>query len=620
MPELCSGIFFVYYIHLLPIGFVIFTFMIIKRLLILIFIAFSCALQAQADLVAREYFKNGELEKALSSYKKLYSSNKRNSQYLFKIIKIEQQLELYKSAEERLLKAIQKRSAPNLLVELGHNYQLQKDSLNAKLFYDKAIKTIEQNANNAYSAGRAFQELNLLEQAAFCYTKAMEIKPELNFNLKLARIYGEQGKVEKMFSSYIDFAEENPTYLNNIKRYVSDFITQDGSNQNNVSLKRTLLKKIQLSPNVMWNKMLSWLFIQQKQYNRAFAQEKAIYKRQQESLNRMIELGQIAQNQKEFTNALSIFNYIVETSQDIDTKLDAHLKVIEIKTKTAKPEDYAEIKTYYDTLFKTFDKTPQTLDIQVSYGHFLAFYLNKPEDAISLLKKTLKYNVSKTVLAKVKLELGDILVLETKFNKALIYYTQVERNLKNSIQAQEARFRVAKASYYKGDFDWAESQLKILKSSTTHLTANDALDLKLLISDNRAEDSLQVALKKYAKADLLAFQNKNNKAISVLETILKDHKAEVIVPQTLFKQALLLEQKQEYTKAKANYQKIIKDHKDSILMDNALYNLAEISVSHLAEIEAAKKLYETLLFEHSDSIFAADARKKFRALRGDTLN
>ena len=301
-------------------------------------------------------------------------------------------------------------------------------------------------------------------------------------------------------------------------------------------------------------------------------------------------------------------------------KLAGHLKVLDIQTQIALPKAYPEIQDSYISILETYGKTPQTLELQINYAHFLAFYVNQKEDAITLLKDTLKYNISELDLASVKLELGDILVLEEKFNQALIYYTQIERNLKNSTVAQEARFRIAKASYYKGDFKWAESQLKILKSSTSQLTANDALDLKLLISDNRAEDSLQVALTKYAKADLLAYQNKTDDAINVLDTILEAHKTEVIIPQTLLKQAALFETKKDYQKAKANYQRIIDDFKDSILMDNALYNLAEILVNQLAQPEEAKKLYETILFEHADSIYAVEARKKFRALRGDAIN
>ena len=123
--------------------------------------------------------------------------------------------------------------------------------------------------------------------------------------------------------------------------------------------------------------------------------------------------------------------------------------------------------------------------MQIAYAHFLAFYLNKTQEANQFLEQSLKLPLNELQKAEVKLELGDILVLQEKFNQALIYYTQIQRNLKNSTISQEARFKVAKTSYYKGDFDWAESQLKILKSSTSQLIANDALDLKLLISDNK---------------------------------------------------------------------------------------------------------------------------------------
>jgi TolA-binding protein len=193
-------------------------------------------------------------------------------------------------------------------------------------------------------------------------------------------------------------------------------------------------------------------------------------------------------------------------------------------------------------------------------------------------------------------------------------------SLKNSTISQEARFKVAKTSYYKGDFDWAESQLKILKSSTSQLIANDALDLKLLISDNKFEDSLQIALKHYAKADLFAFQNKTDDAITLLDKILAEHKGESITDQALFKQAKLYEKKKQYNKAEANYQLIIKDYREDILADDAHYHLAELYNTHLAKPEDAKQLYEKIIYELEDSIYFIEARKKFRMLRGDSIN
>ena len=448
----------------------------------------------------------------------------------------------------------------------------------------------------------------------------MTLAPDLNFDMQLAQIYGEQGDIEKMFTAYVQFVKFNPSYLNNVKRVISDFIGENSINENNTILRKILLKKIQEEPDLLWNEMLSWLFIQQKDFRKAFMQEKAIFNRQPESLDRIEELASIAVNENEYEIATEIFHYLIATAQDIDTKLDAHYNLLQLELTYGKEADYDSIQKKFLTLFDKYGKFSQTLQLQIAYAHFLAFYRNQPEKATSFLKETLTLQLSTFQQAQVKLELGDILVLQEKFNEALIYYTQIQRNLKNSTISQDARFRVAKTSYYKGDFQWAESQLKILKSSTSQLIANDALDLKLLISDNKYDDSLQVALKLYAKADLLAFQNKDNEAIHLLDQILEKHKTETIIPQALLKQAQLFEKKGDFEKAEKNYNAIIKNYGESILTDDAIFSLAELYADKLAQPEKAKALYEQIIFNHADSIYFVDSRKKFRALRGDAIN
>ena len=590
------------------------------RLLFILCFVFSLNAFSQDDIVAREYFKNGEFEKALISYQKLYSKNLKNRNYLSNLVRTHQQLKQYKEAETLLLHYLDTVNYPPAIIELGYNYRLQNDTLNANINYQKALDEIDLKPIYAGMIGRAFENYSLLEKAIETYEKAMLAKPELNFNMQLARIYGEQGNIEKMFNSYINFSEFNDTYINTIKREFSTFISENKENENNIILRKILLKKIQTAPNLQWNDMLSWLFIQQKDYKKAFTQEKAIYKRQMESLDRVEELANIAYTQKQPEVAKEIFQFIVDNTQDIDIKINGHYNLLKIETEQASKKDYKAINERYLKLLETFGKTGRTIELQIAYGHFLAFYLEQTKEAIVFFKDSLKLEVGNYELAQIKMELGDILVLEEKFNEALIYYTQIQRALKNSTISQEARFKVAKTSYYKGDFKWAESQLKILKASTSQLTANDALDLKLLIGDNKGEDSLQTALKHYAKADLLAFQNKKDKSITVLNTILKEHKTEAIVAQTLLKQAQLFEEKAQFEKAIVNYERIILDFKEGILIDDAIYALAEIYAKKLAQPEKAKALYESIIFEHADSIYFVESRKKYRALRGDAIN
>ena len=590
------------------------------RYVLIICLLISSILYSQNPILADDYFEKGEYEKALFEYKKLYAESPSNITYINKIISTHQQLEQYDEAERFILELMNRINYPAFLVELGYNYQLNNHPEKAKEYYQKAILKIDEKTSHVFGIARSFQNHALLEQAVRAYEKASILNPDYNFSIQLAQIYGEQGNMEKMFQNYINFAESNPRALTDVKRALNDFITENSTSENNILFKKILLKKIQENPNILWNELLSWLFIQQKEYKKAFIQEKAIYKRHPESLNRIEEVALIATNDNELKIAREIFNFIIETSQDAQTKLKAYKSVIDIDIKESPKSGYSAIKTKFENLLKEFGNQPETLELQIAYAHFLAFYLNETQKAINFLEASLKLPLAAIEIAQIKLELGDILVLQEQFNKALIYYTQIQRNLKNSTISQLARFKVAKTSYYKGDFKWAESQLKILKASTSQLIANDALDLKLLISDNKYEESLQTALKLYAKADLLAFQNRNQDAIKILDKILDQHKTEPIVAQALYKQAQLFEMNLDIEKAKANYEVIIENYRESILIDDAKFHLAEIYEKQLNLPEKAKSLYEQIIFNHADSIYYVDARKRFRALRGDAIN
>ncbi|MBP0902663.1 tetratricopeptide repeat protein [Mariniflexile gromovii] len=590
------------------------------RILFVLCFLFTAQLFSQDDGIAREYYKNGDFEKALAEYKKLYAETPSNMTYINQLVSTYAQLEQYDEAEKFLKALIDRVQYPALFVELGYNYQLKNDLENANLNYKKALASIDTNPINVYTIARSFQSHSLNNEAIIAYEKAMILKPEYNFNLQLAQLYGEQGNIEKMFNSYVDFAQSNPFSLGNIKRAISDFISEDGENENNIIFRKILLKKVQQEPHVFWNELLSWLFIQQNDFKKAFAQEKAIFSRQPESLFRIEELADIAFSKNELETAKEIYTFITTTAQDLDILLEAHYNLIKLETKQSTKENYGTIDAKYQELFNKFGTFSQTLKLQIAYAHFLAFNKNEPKKASAFLEKTLELPLNDLQQAEVKLELGDILVLQEKFNDALIYYTQIQRNSKNSTISQEARYKVAKASYYKGDFKWAESQLKVLKASTSQLIANDALDLKLLISDNKYEDSTQTALKLYAKADLLSFQNKTDESITLLNKILNEHKTEPIIPQALFKQAQLFEEQAQFEKAEANYEIIIENYPDGVLVDDAFFHLAELYENQSNQPEKAKSLYEKIIFNHADSIYFVEARKRYRALRGDAIN
>ncbi|GGK39852.1 hypothetical protein GCM10007963_04930 [Lutibacter litoralis] len=565
------------------------------------------------------YLRNGEYEKAAAIYKTLHEKNPLNSSYLTNLVTSYQQLENFNEVASIINKQLEKRSDQYyLLVELGYNYQLQYKQDSATFFYEKALKSIEKSKNKGYLIGRSFQKNHLLDYALIAFKKSMEFNPNANFNLQIAAIYGEKADLENMFNTYLNLVETNLNYLPTAKTYIGRYITDDSENEANIFLRRLLIKKMQNNPQNSWNELLSWLYMQQKEYSKAFIQEKALFKRDASSLKGITDLGGIAFKDKNYTVSQECFKYILDNTTIVEEQLRAKLYLLQIAIKTDAEINSTEQK--FQELFSAYGKSQYTISIQLVYAEFLAFRKNEPEDAISLLKDALKLPISEFEKGSIKTKLADILVYTNKFSTALIYYTQVQNDLKSHTIGQTARFKIAQTSYFKGDFEWAQSQLKVLKNSTSQLIANDALDLNLLITDNVVKDSLKIALKTYAKADLLAFQNKNQAAIDTLQVLLNNFKGHSLEDEALFKQAQLLEKHGGFIKAESNYLQIIALNKDDILVDDAIYYVANLYLNQLENIEKAKEYYQTIIFEYPSSIYLVDARKKYRKLRGDVVN
>lgn len=489
----------------------------------------GCGLYAQSEQLAKNFFDQGEYEKALKIYQKLYEGNPANPVYFNGVVSANQQMENFEEAEKMLMERLS-RSAnnPSILIELGHNFELQNNEGKAKRFYDEALQAIESRPNYAYAIARGFEQYNLLDYAAKAYEWAMEKSVDRNYNLQLARIYGEQGKIEEMFSNYLDLIEDDMKFYGIANREFNRYISEDAQSEANIIFRKLLLKRLQEDPQLLYNEMLSWLFIQQKDFDKAFAQERAIFKRSENSLQGILNLAVLAREAEEFETAEEIIGYAIEESPSRTFNLQARHFLLNIKQETSGREDLAKVEEDFKSLLEEYGYSLETLDVQIDYANFIAFSLDKKEEAISLLKRSAEISPDKFNTAKVKMAMADILVVQEKFNEALIYYSQIQNLVKNDVISQNARFKVAKTSYYKGDFEWAKTQLDILKSSTSQLIANDAMELSLLISDNSLEDSTQTALKKFAHADLLTFQKKYSEAIQELDSILVYHKGEKI--------------------------------------------------------------------------------------------
>lgn len=573
---------------------------------------------SQNEQLAQYYYDKGDFDKALLSYQELSNSLPSNPFYFQRKIDCMQQLLQFDPAEKEIQERLSRSKQSTLLVELGYNFQLQKNDSKAKKYYDEAIEKIRKNPNEVYGVANTFEKKVLLEYALKSYLVAGEMVPTFDFKYQTALLYGQLGRTDEMIANFLEEAFENQESVLMIQNQLTRYMSKDEDSKFNESLRKALIVRVQKNQDIFWNQFLSWFYMQQKEFGKAFIQEKAIYKRNPESLNNIISLGQMAIEEGNQEVATEVMNYVLENTTDVELIVRAQSYLLQMRMEKAQEKDFSAINSQFDALLKQYGITPVTLSLQLKQAHFISFIMKNPTQGKAIIKRAMEMQLNQFDQAQCKMELADILLSEEKFNQALLYYSQIQENLQNNVLSHEASLKSAKTSYFKTDFEWALKQFKELKSASTQLIANDALEYFLLINDNTVADSTQTALKQFAKGDYLLYQNRNQEAIAQFQQILKSFKGQEIESVTLLRLGRLYEKLGDNTLALAQYQDIIEHHNDGIYVDEALYFSAEIYNKQLQQPDKAKALYEKIIFSHQDSIYFVDARRKFRELRGDT--
>jgi tetratricopeptide (TPR) repeat protein len=259
----------------------------------------------------------------------------------------------------------------------------------------------------------------------------------------------------------------------------------------------------------------------------------------------------------------------------------------------------------------------------IELAHLQAFYLHKPDEGFKRVKEINDYQRGKPQdIARAKMEMADILLLKGDLWEPSLLYGQVEKEFKNDLLGQEAKFRNAKLSFYRGEFDWAQAQMSVLKASTSKLIANDALALSLLILDNTGldMDTTFEALNMYARADLLNYQNQLDASLQTLDSLENKFPFHSVMDEVLFKKAEISLKKADFEKAAQYYDKIVTNYGTDILADDALFRLGDLYERKFNNTEKALEYYREIMLNHKSSMYVIEARKRYQQLKGEKVN
>jgi predicted Zn-dependent protease len=573
--------------------------------------------------LANEYFKNGEYQKAADMYaviaKKKGQSRLIHSNYYNALIKLKQ----YDEAEDFVKKQI--KTYDNIITyqaDYAYLLEISGKVIEAENAYKELIETAAKQDTYVYQLQNFFYQtdkINLLIDL-FLLSREKSKDPEKH-DIHLARAYLFAGKKQEMLNELLNYGVKNQNG-NYVQKTIEDNISEEDEI---IMLERTLIKRIQANPNELYyTNLLYWNFVQQKQFMRAFTQAKALDKRMNADGTKVFELAGLTFQNKDYRSASKMYQYIMDEYPSGDLYPFCRRWYIQSKeeiVKTTYPlekDDIMDLISQYESMLNELGKTPKTIDAIRNMALLHGFYLENHQKAIEILESAIETAGSNTRFKdECKLDMGDIYILKDEPWEATLIYMQVEKSQKEERLGEEAKLKNARLYYFTGEFELAKDILDILKKATTREIANDAMKLSLLIQDNLGLDTTDAALKAYSSVELMLYQNKNEKALTELTSLFKKYKSHSLADEILWLKANTLIKLDRTEEALKDLQAILDNYKFDILADDALFSIAQITENKIQDKDKAMELYKLLLKEFPGSIYAADARKRFRDLRGD---
>jgi tetratricopeptide (TPR) repeat protein len=575
--------------------------------------------------LAISYYNAKDYEKAAPLLLDVYQLSRNIYYFRLYIISLVE-MKRYEEAETNISREIKKQSNPNarLFIYWGYVLKVQKRDKEAMEKFQEAVKLITPSKGSYILAANSFINFREYEWAEKVFLKGRRVLPKEEFSLELARIYMYLRDYEKMMEEYLNLVRQDEKMLKRVESSLSSALRLDLDDSLRNIFKNQVLKRIQGEPGVIgYNRLLIWFFLQEKNFSAALRQSIALDRRTGEEGAHILQLGKMAVNNKDYSSASQAFEYLLEKGNKSPFYEQAYIQNIhsaylECTTKGHYDKiNYRELADQFERGLNLFGFHASVLNMIIEYGHLLGFYLDNVDKAVSVLKKGLEISRLKPEeQGMLKSELADIYVYAGDLWEAVLLYSQVIDANKNTSLGDEVKLKKARLSYYMGNFSWAKAQLDILKSSTSKLTANDAMELSMLIGNNLNLDTTDVPLQMFARADLLFFRKKDTLALATLDSLAEIYPYHSLVDEILYRKSKIEIENNNYELAADYLEKIRSDFSYEMLADDALFMLAELYNYHLDKREKAKELYREMLTMHPGSIFIEESRRKFRELRG----
>ncbi|MDR2979808.1 MAG: tetratricopeptide repeat protein [Bacteroidales bacterium] len=617
--------------------------LLLTFLLLLSIGGFSAMAQQTTDeKLGIQYYQNGEFDKAIEVFSKIFYKKPNSYIYYYYYMSL-LDVEDYKELERLCKRMIREQpQVQRFKIDLGYAYERSGDMQKAQKEYEVTIRDLTPNEPGVRELYNAFLSKALQEYAIQTLLRGrVLLNNNMLFSSELTKIYTNLKQTDKVIAEALNLAGDNHdlALLAQAEAILQNLLLEDENDQNYLTVVSSIQRAIQKDPsNGFYMSLLFWTYRLHKDYPSALLMARSIDRKEGGTGEVIYRLGLEAAVNRDFETAIEALGLIIAKGGANDYYNSARYQLLDVKysqliaTSPVKMADALLLEKECKKLLDEDGLHSGTAEWVRKYAHLLTFYVGKPQEAIEILNSAITTaNRDPKEKAIYKIDLADILLYAGNVWDATLLYSQVDKDMKNDEIGELAKYKNAKLSFYIGEFKWAKSQLDVLRAATTKLIANDAMYFSLLISDNEAEDEEEgelffeedgesnKPLRCFARADFLRFQNKDDEALKMLDSVLIVQPFGTLTDDVYYQQAEIAIRQGNYMEAEQYLKKILELYSTDILGDDATFLLSELYEYYLKDIPGALSYYQQVMKDYPGSLYVIEARKRFRALRGDNM-
>ncbi len=573
--------------------------------------------------LAKTYEADGMYEKALSIYERLYRADSNSSAILEPLKNVYKIL----GRNDLRLRIIVRQAAADslnivLLCELTDAYIRTKRISEARGVVSRALRIHPKSAMHYRLVAATLNENQMFDDAIGVYLQGRKnLADEKLFVIETANLYGYRGDVYAAVKEYLKYYHNEPNAADYVKSQILQFPDNE---KNHASVIKGLTEDLAVNEDLKIQKVLIDVYFRSRNYDAAFEQCKAVDSRYHQKGIEVLNFAKTAFDNGFYSAAQKAYAYFLQlytNAPQAELGLARCLEKIDglptqsfqdsSRTGEKIPENYFSNQAIraYETVIRKYADSEWGAEAYYRIG---TIRLGKFFDVDEALNNFLKSAAARSAYQTEALfAVSECHVIQGRLGLAASHYKSLAKESDNQALEERALFGLAETYFFDQKFDSSQALCDYLGQKEEGLFVNDALAFRLLYLETKSNPD---PLKMYAKASLLARQNKLSEARTLFSELIKNNPSSPLTDDALLQTGIVLIMQKQYGEAIRVFKEIADDLKGSPLGDLALKKIGEIYEERLGDPYQAIQAYKDLLIRFPKSIYSNPVRKKVREL------